>query len=60
MDRVFDERDLVHVMRMVLIENKGNVLTDALCFGIEGSVLAYLKVLPEPVGADKTESGNET
>ena len=34
--------DLTHVLNMVLLDNKGNTLTEALVIGIERSVLMYL------------------
>lgn len=51
-----DERDLVHIMRVVLGENRGSVLTDSLCLGIEASVLKLLRVMP----AQKQGENNET
>ena len=44
---MFDERDLVHILRVVLGENRGNVLTDSLCLGIEATVLNLLHVMPK-------------
>lgn len=34
--------DLTHVLNMVLLDNKGNTLTEALVIGIERSVLMYI------------------
>lgn len=34
-----------HVLRMVLAENKGQVLTEALILGIDQSVLYYLNAV---------------
>lgn len=52
-----DERDLVNILRVVLGENRGNVLTDSLCFGIEGSILQLLKAMPEQDGQTQRDEG---
>ena len=49
---MFSEEDLQNVMRMVLPENKGNVLTEAMMLGIEASILHYLK----NISADKVSA----
>lgn len=38
-------QDYTHVLRMILNENKGNVLTEALCFGIEHSFVHYVEAI---------------
>lgn len=43
MPTMFSEADIQHVLRMVLNDNRGNTLTEALGLGIESSVLHYLK-----------------
>jgi len=45
-----EKEDLFHVLRMVLNENRGNVLTEALGLGIEQAVMFYLSRL----GTEKT------
>lgn len=52
---MFSEEDLQHVMRMVLPENKGNVMTEALMMGIEASIIHYLKAITD----DKTPVADE-
>jgi hypothetical protein len=56
----FDGRDLQHVMTMVLLDNKGQVLTEAMCLGIEASVFHYLRVLPSVAPADETPQEEES
>lgn len=36
------KEDVSHVLNMVLLDNKGNTLTEALVIGIERSVLMYI------------------
>lgn len=42
---MFNEDDLRNVMRIVLPENKGNVLTESLMLGIEAAIIGYLKAV---------------
>ena len=51
-----DERDLVHTLRVVLGENRGNTLTDSLCHGIEHAILTILTAMP----ANQGEQNNAT
>ncbi len=39
--------DLTNVLNMVLADNRGNSLTEALCLGIERSVLLYVGKIEE-------------
>jgi hypothetical protein len=42
---MFSEDDLKNVLRIVLPENKGNILTESLMLGIEAAVLGYLNAI---------------
>lgn len=35
---------------MVLLDNKGNTLTEALCMGVEASLFHYLRAICPPGG----------
>jgi hypothetical protein len=54
----FHEDDLVHVMRMVFPENKGNILTEAMMMGLEQSILHYLRVVTKPESQPGVEVEN--
>jgi len=49
---MFSEGDLRHVMRMVLLDNKQCLLTEALMMGIEESIVMYLKSVTQKEDAD--------
>ena len=48
--------DLQHTLRMVLNDNRGQTLTEALTLGIEASVEHYLRALkPKPAQLQSSE-----
>ena len=50
--------DLQHTLRMVLNDNRGQTLTEALTLGIEASVEHYLRALePKPAQLQSSEVG---
>ena len=49
---MYTEEDLINVMRMVFPENKGNVLTEAMMFGLEHSILHYLRAISDEPSAE--------
>lgn len=55
----FSEGDLRHVMRMVFLDNKQCLLTEALMMGIEESIVMYLKSVTHKEDADVPVLENE-
>lgn len=49
--------DLQNVLRMVLNDNRGNTLTEALSLGIEQSVIHYLNAIKQPDDGKEKEHG---
>jgi hypothetical protein len=43
--------DIEHILAMVLNQNRGNVLTEALCVGISKTVASYYSQLQISTGA---------
>lgn len=39
--------NLTNVLRMVLADNKGQVLTEALCFGMEHMIVSHMRVIEQ-------------
>jgi hypothetical protein len=50
---MFSEDDLKNVLRIVLPENKGNILTESLMLGIEAAVIGYLKAVSNKQGLEE-------
>lgn len=40
-----NEGDFEHIFRMVLNDNRGNVITEAMVLGLEATIIHYIKQL---------------